>query len=73
MNSQGFDCEIDDRDWILCEPICDELTISFQTEEGNLGGVTLGVGQVQNLIEFLVAAKKDMQSFQVLQVERGVK
>lgn len=63
--SQGFECEIDSSDWISCEKIDNELVISFQSEkedeEDDLRGVTLGFGQVQNLIEFLVRVRTEMQ------------
>ena len=58
--NQGFECEIDDRDWILFEQVGKELVISFQSDEENLGGVTLGSGQVQNLIEYLLRVKQGL-------------
>ena len=58
--SQAFDCEIDDRDWIVCKLIGNELAISFILGEEEQGGITIGSGQIQNLIEFLEKVKEEV-------------
>ena len=58
--SQAFDCEIDDRDWISCKLIGNELVISLILGEEEQGGITLGSGQIQNLIEFLQNVNEEL-------------
>ena len=59
--SQAFDCEIDDRDWIVCKLIGNELAISFILGEEEQGGITIGAGQIQNLIDYLERVKEVVQ------------
>ena len=52
--SQGFDCEVDSKDWILYEQEGAGLRISMQSErDENVENVYLGPGQIDNLIAFL--------------------
>ncbi|KAM3113044.1 hypothetical protein [Phormidesmis sp. 146-33] len=52
--SQGFECEIDSADWILCELVWDGLEISFQSdrEDETISGVTIGQGKFKTLSIF---------------------
>ena len=59
--SQAFDCEIDNRDWITCKLIGNELLICLILGEEEQGGITIGSGQIQNLIEFLEKVKEVVQ------------
>ena len=56
--SQGFECEIDDRDWLSCQASSSELTISLISGDECVGGITIGRGQIQNLIDFLERSKE---------------
>jgi len=52
--SQGFDCEVDSKDWILYEQEGAGLRISMQSErDENVENVYLGPGQIDNMIAFL--------------------
>jgi len=52
--SQGFDCEVDRKDWILFEQNGADLRISMQSESaGEVEDVFLGPGQIDNMIAFL--------------------
>jgi len=52
--SQGFDCEVDSKDWVLYEQDGAGLRISMQSESaGEVEDVFLGPGQVDNMIAFL--------------------
>ena len=61
--SQGFTCEIDDRDDMECGLIDDgngamELAIIFTSCREIKGGITIGRDQIQNLIDFLKRIKE---------------
>jgi len=61
--SQGFTCEIDDRDEMRCELVEDgnghmELAIISVSRGKDTGGITIGRGQIQNLIDFLERSKE---------------
>ena len=52
--SQGFDCEVDSKDWVLYEQEGAGLRISMQSErDENVENVYLGPGQIDNMIAFL--------------------
>ena len=60
--SQGFTCEIDDRDDMQCQLVNDgngamELVIVIASCEEIQGGITIGRDQIQNLIDFLEQIK----------------
>ena len=61
--SQGFTCEIDDRDDMECG-LCDdgngakELVLIFTSRREIKGGITIGRGQIQKLIDFLEQIKQ---------------
>jgi len=62
-SSQGFVCEIDDRDEMRCELIDDgngamELAIISVSRGKDTGGITIGRDQIQNLIDFLERSKE---------------
>ena len=56
--SQGFECEIDREDWLSCQASSSELTISLISDDEEVGGITIGRGQIQNLIDFLERVKE---------------
>jgi hypothetical protein len=50
--SQGFDCEVDDENWLSITVSGLDLVIRMYSGEES-ADCTLSSGQVQNLIEFL--------------------
>jgi len=60
--NQGFECEIDDTDWLSCQATNSELTISLISGEETVGGITICRGQIQNLIDYLERVKEVVRS-----------
>ena len=60
--SSGFQCEIDSNDWLDCIAIHDELVIKLKISEETVGGITIGRGQIQNLINYLEPVKEVVRS-----------
>ncbi|MBC7824935.1 MAG: hypothetical protein H7126_13910 [Candidatus Parcubacteria bacterium] len=60
--SSGFQCEIDSNDWLDCVAIHDELVIRLKISGDCVGGITIGRGQIQNLINYLEPAKEVVRS-----------
>jgi len=58
----GFQCEIDSNDWLNCVAIHDELVIKLKISGDCVGGITIGRGQIQNLINYLEPAKEVVES-----------
>ena len=58
----GFQCEIDSNDWLNCVAIHDELVIKLKISGDCVGGITIGRGQIQNLINYLEPAKEVVRS-----------
>jgi len=58
--SQGFECEIDREDWIICKSGKDDLTIMFISGDDQVGSIVIGAGQIQNLINFLECVKNSI-------------
>ena len=56
--NQGFDCEIDQEDWLSCEATRSELSIALVSHGETVGGITICRGQIQNLIDYLERAKE---------------
>ena len=56
--NQGFDCEIDDADRLSCQATNSELTIALTRYGDVVGGITIGRGQIQNLIDYLEQVKE---------------
>ena len=56
--SSGFQCEIDSNDWLDCVAIHDELVIKLKISGDCVGGITIGRGQIQKLIDFLEQIKQ---------------
>jgi|GEM_PF-2039399 len=56
--NQGFECEIDREDWISCEATSKELAIVLVSYGDTVGGITIGRGQIQNLINYLERVKE---------------
>ena len=56
--SQGFDCEIDQREWLSCKASSESLEMFLISDGNSLGGVAIGRDQIQNLIDFLERSKQ---------------
>ena len=54
-------CELDQVDWLECEASSTELMMILVHEGHFVGGITIGRGQIQKLIDYLERAKEVVQ------------
>ena len=54
-------CEIDSSDWLECDANSKELIMMLVSGEECVGGITIGRGQIQKLIDYLERAKEVVQ------------
>lgn len=52
-NSQGFDCETEDENWMVLRIEKNILVMRMHSGD-EYADCTIGLGQVENLIEFLI-------------------
>jgi len=58
QRNQPFSC----NDWLSCQATSSELTIALISDEETVGGITIGRGQIQNLIDYLERVKEVVRS-----------